>query len=747
MRLQPISLNIWKQKYKYANENFEETFERVAYTLFDKDEEAKEAFEMMCNFNFMFAGRVLYGVGTGRKSVTYSNCYVIPIQKDSLEAILKAEADAAFTMKSGGGCGYNFSVLRPKGAIIQSSGEPSSGAVSFIHSFDAKAEVIKAGGNRRAANIGVLDIWHPDIEEFIEAKRTGKLQNFNLSIGMLDSFMEAVEKDEKWDLIFPDYERFKEEYEYEWDGNIQEWLSRGYGIKVYKTVRARDLYEKIMRSNYEYAEPGILFLDTVNNGNPLNYAEFIHSTNPCGEVPLPPYGSCNLGMVNLATLVENPFTDKAKLNLDLLKKSVEYLVKGLDKVLDINYYPIPEQREEVELKRQIGIGITGLADMLVMMGLKYGSEEGRKFAEDIMRVITNTAYKTSALIAKEKGSFPLFEEEKYLSHPFIQQLDDDTKEYIRQYGLRNCRLISIAPTGTTSLLMNNVSSGIEPIFELEYIRKVRQPDGSTKEEVIMDYAWMLYKEIFGDHCQPSEVFQTVKDLAVMDHVLMQAGIQKWVDNSISKTINIPVDYDYEDFKKVYEVAWKVGLKGCTTYRPNNILGSVLSTDKAMKEKKEKVLLEPEEIDVGPVVPGMSYEIVGHRGESNWITVNTDDYGNPMQIFIMLPKESGMDDEGNFSPKLYFDRLSDTNFIARLISLALRHGIPVEKIIKQAHKASYNAFNLAFKIRNILMDFVDPESDNAKEELEDLLVCPECGGRMVMEAGCSKCIDCGYSKCG
>lgn len=1156
MNIQPISEQIWKQKYRFKEETMQDTLKRVSFSLFER-EEAHLAFKLMSEFKFSFAGRILYGVGTERRDVTYSNCYVIPILGDSLDAILKAEADAAKTMKAGGGCGYNFSILRPKNALIETSGEPSSGAVSFIHSFDAKAEVIKAGGNRRAANIAVLGVWHPDIEEFIEAKRTGRLQNFNLSVAISDDFMQAVNLDEEWELIFPDFENYKDAYNTYWTGNIDEWVKAGFGIKLYKTLKAKDLYEKIIKSNYEYAEPGVLYIDTVNRMNPTNYIEFIDSTNPCGEVPLPPYGSCNLGMVNLANLVNEPFTSNANIEATELSRTVHLLVKGLDKVLDINYYPLPEQREVVKNKRQLGIGITGLADMLAMMGLKYGSEEGRKFAENIMRQITNEAYRASALLAKEYGPFPLFKVEEYLEHPFIKQLDDDVKMLIKKHGLRNNKLISIAPTGTTSLFMNNVSSGIEPIFQLEYKRKIRQPDGSTVEEVVMDYAWWLYNKLGKTGYE--EYFQTINDLTVNDHILMQASLQKWVDNSISKciakgtlittdkgiyrveelmdektptpdtfytpnneyfvidengnkqkiksvyyygeskgvkvrfengleitsslthkfktakgwvsaadlnigdrvfyrtnkyednakyqkfpevivpnnqskkvqlpsiidekvakfigafladgfstqnslgiceknehvnkeiselmyymfgkekittdkrtgvrthlinsryiaeffkswcgdnavnkkvpneilasplsvqlaflegltldgyittnglrktlviyegyskqivnavaailsrlgveylitdrnvtngrlsnitygikayfteqiitplelhkqkyelyekksyvfipenkiegivsvigkgikasyqrrnfknrmkkdsfinrkflnninakdlvdmnllglkitnieyvdtvdlydieventhsylisgvvshnTINVPENYPYEDFKDIYKKAWELGLKGCTTYRPNAILGSVLSTTKETSSE-DKFISEPDEVDIGPIVPGMSYEIVGHRGESNWITVNTDDYGNPMQVFIMLPKESGMDDAGNFSAKLYFDRLSDTNFIARLISLALRHGIPVEKIVKQAHKSSYNVFNLAFKLRNILLDFVNPETTKAREELKDLLVCPDCGGTLIMEAGCSKCIACGFSKCG
>jgi len=736
---QKISEEIWKQKYRYKDETPEEHYKRVADTVFDNNIDRELAYLYLKNHNFSFGGRIMYGVGTDRKNVTFSNCYVIPILGDNIHDILKAERDATLTMKAGGGCGYDFSILRPKGAKILSSGEPSSGAVSFIHSFDAKSEIIKAGGNRRAASLASLGVWHPDIIEYIEAKRTGKLTNFNISVAITDEFMQAVKEGKKWSLIFPDYEAKPEEYNKEWDGNIEKWKAKGYPIKVYSVINARELYEKIIKSNYDYAEPGVLFIDTINSGNPLNYAEYISATNPCGEVPLAPYGSCNLGSINLASLVTEPFTENAKLDLSVLSEAVRFLVIGLDNVLDINYYPLEEQKREVMMKRQLGIGITGLADMLAMLGLRYNSEEGIKVAQEVMEKITNEAYLNSAIVAKSKGSFPLFDKDKYLAHPFIQKLDKEVRDVIEECGLRNCKLISIAPTGTISLVMNNISSGIEPIFSLEYNRKVKDVNGDIREETVTDYAWYLYKEKFGSEEKP-DYFVITEDLEVEDHIKMQAALQKWVDNSISKTINIPVDYPYEKFKEVYWIAWENRLKGCTTYRPNDIIGNVLSTT---TKKEDTKLPIPEEIDVGSVVVGMSYEVKGHIGESNWITVNTDDYGNPMQIFITLPKESGMDDTGNFNPKLYFDRLSDTNFIARLISLCLRHGIPVEKIIKQADKSSYNMFNLSYKLRNILLDFVYEESESVKK----FLMCPECGGKLIREAGCMKCIDCGYDKCG
>jgi len=747
---QNISKEIWAMKYRHKNESPEETYKRVADALFDTEEDKDAAFKFLSEHKCSFAGRIMYGVGTSRSRITFSNCYVLPILQDSMEGILETAKQAALTMKAGGGVGYNFSVLRPSGATITTSQEKSSGVVSFMKIFDTTCSTIIAGGNRRGAQMAIVDVWHPEVERVIEAKRDGSLSNFNISIGIYDNFMRAVKNDGDWDLIFPDYESDKELYSKQWNGNIRKWVIIGGKIKVYKTLKARELYNKIIKSNYEYAEPGVVFIDTVNKNNNLHYAEFINCTNPCGEQPLAPYGSCNLGSINLANFVVNPFKADAYFDFDTdgLNELVRLLVYGLDKVLDINYYPLKEQAEEVMLKRQIGIGVTGLGDMLAMLKLPYSSSEGRSFAGSIMRMIANKAYYYSALLAKEKGSFELFDKDKFLKSEFVNKLDDYVKDAISEYGIRNSRLLSIAPTGTISLVMNNVSSGIEPIFSLEYNRKVRQPDGAEKTEKVMDYAYLKFIEMFGGNEPIPEYFETAMDIPVDAHLEMQAALQKWVDTSISKTINIPADYNYNDFEKVYWKAWELGLKGCTTYRPNNVLGSVLSTLPEGTEKQTtSVLVEKELLDIEDA---KRHRVAWKNGTKVYVNVSVDENGTPLEIFAKLPKKAGYDSNNNYDHALYLDRQSDWEFICRLQSKLLRLGYPVGEIIDDADKSAFTMHSLPALMKRVLSQYVNltEEEKTIIKEQKTGAECPECKEpTLVVEQGCNKCLSCGYSKCG
>ncbi|RDC73838.1 adenosylcobalamin-dependent ribonucleoside-diphosphate reductase [Rhodovulum sp. 12E13] len=531
-----------------------ETWDRVANALaLAEDDPARwvgpfrDALE---GFRFLPAGRILAGAGTGR-SVTLFNCFVMGTIEDSMAGIFDALKEAALTMQQGGGIGYDFSTIRPEGAHVAGVGADASGPLSFMDVWDAMCRTIMSAGSRRGAMMATLRCDHPDIEAFVAAKADpARLRNFNVSVLATDAFMEAVKADGPWDLVF--------------DGT------------VYRTIRARDLWDRIMRSTYDYAEPGVIFIDRINALNNLRYAEEIAATNPCGEQPLPPYGACLLGSINLAALVREPFSERAGIDATELAELVATAVRMMDDVVDVSRFPLPRQEAEARAKRRIGLGVTGLADALMMTGLRYGSEAAAAQAEDWLKRIAEAAYRASADLAEEKGPFPLFEAEGFLANPALSWLPDDLRAQIRAGGLRNALLTSIAPTGTISLFAGNVSSGIEPVFAYSYTRKVLQNDGTAKEEEVVDYAVAQWRQTMGEDAAFPDHFVDARRLTPAEHVRMQAAAQKWIDSSISKTINVPADIAFDAFKDVYLQAYEEGCKGCTTYRPNAVTGSVLS---------------------------------------------------------------------------------------------------------------------------------------------------------------------------
>ena len=562
----PIAEQIWDMKYRFKaadgmpiDGTVEDSWRRIARALasVEKDPSAWEDrfYEALEDFKYLPAGRITAGAGTGR-SVTLFNCFVMGTIPDNMGGIFDGLKEAALTMQQGGGIGYDFSTIRPRGAEVKGVAADASGPLSFMDVWDAMCRTIMSAGSRRGAMMATMRCDHPDIEDFIAAKQdAARLRMFNLSVLVTDPFMDAVKADGPWELTF--------------------------GAKVYKTVQARDLWNRIMRATYDYAEPGVIFIDRINAANNLNYVETIAATNPCGEQPLPPYGACLLGSINLARLVEDPFGEGAALDEDALDDLVATAVRMMDNTVDASRFPLPQQAEEAKAKRRIGLGVTGLADALLMVGLRYGSEEAAKQTETWMHRIARAAYLASVELAKEKGAFPLFDAEKYLASGNMMQMDDDVREAVAKHGIRNALLTSIAPTGTISLYAGNVSSGIEPVFAYAYTRKVLQKDGSRTEEEVTDYAYRLWRERFGDKPLPDH-FVNAQTLPPLDHVRMQAAAQKWVDSSISKTINCPEEISFEAFKDVYMAAWDQGCKGCTTYRPNAVTGSVLSVDDTNK---------------------------------------------------------------------------------------------------------------------------------------------------------------------
>jgi ribonucleoside-diphosphate reductase alpha chain len=650
--LAPISEEIWDLKYRLkaadgtpVDATLDDTFWRVARAAAATEKGGKRArarwaerfHAAIADYGFLPAGRILAGAGSGR-AVTLFNCFVLGKIEDDLGAIFDGVKEAALTMQQGGGIGHDFSTLRPKGARVASIGADASGPVSFMDVWDAMCRTIMSAGSRRGAMMATLRCDHPDIEAFVDAKSDPRrLRNFNLSVLVTDAFLKAVREDAPWPLVF--------------------------GGKTYRTVSARALWARIMQATYDYAEPGVVFIDRINERNNLAYCEEIHATNPCGEQPLPPYGACLLGSVNLAQLIENPFTNGAGLSLARLEERVKLAVRFLDNVIDISNYPLIPQRQEALSKRRIGLGVTGLADALIFCGETYGTEMAAALAGTWMAAIQNAAYLASAELAVEKGAFPLFDAQRFMESPNVARLEKPVREAIRRDGIRNGCLTSIAPTGTISLLAGNVSSGVEPVFDFLYRRRVLDKGGSTREEQVEDYAHALFRHRFGAAAPLPATFVRAGDLSPCQHLKMQAALQPWIDSAISKTINCPEDISFEAFKDVYLEAHALGLKGCTTYRPNPVTGAVLESATAApqaaveppaepkpqpKEKPRRLEIapSPEHADVVYMAPPLQREAVlsGYTYKLKWpgsdhaiyVTINDIEQGGrrrPFEIFI------------------------------------------------------------------------------------------------------------------
>ncbi|ADU98274.1 adenosylcobalamin-dependent ribonucleoside-diphosphate reductase [Alicycliphilus denitrificans] len=586
---QPISMDVLKEKYfKDGESDVEDLFRRVARALASVErEDIREAMQARFLDNLragaIGAGRIMSAAGTDIQA-TLINCFVQPVgdciqgvDDAGYPGIYEALREAAETMRRGGGVGYDFSRIRPRGAMVKGTASMASGPCSYINVFDQSCSTVESAGARRGAQMGVLRIDHPDVLDFITAKRTpGRWNNFNVSVGVPDAFMQAVEQDREWELVHsaaPGAELLKEGARQRADG---QW--------IYRTVRARELWDTIMKSAYDFAEPGILFLDQINTDNNLHYTETIQATNPCGEQPLPPYGCCDLGPIILTRFVRNPFGlhGEASFDFDAFEQAVATQVRALDNVLDVTFWPLPQQQAEAAAKRRIGVGFTGMGNTLAMLCKRYDRQDGRDMAVKIAERMRNAAYRASVELAKEKGAFPKFQADGYLAKgTFASRLPEDIQKQIRKHGIRNSHLLSIAPTGTVSLAFaDNASNGIEPPFSWTYTRRKREADGSKSEYVVEDYAWRLYKTLGGDVNQLPAYFVSAMDMAAADHVAMMEAVQPYVDTAISKTVNVPEDYPYADFKGLYMQAWHSRLKGLATYRPNSILGAVLEVPAA-----------------------------------------------------------------------------------------------------------------------------------------------------------------------
>ena len=747
----PIAEAIWDMKYRLKTQDgtpidgtVEDTWRRIARALaqaeVDPAKWEETFYKALEDFKFLPAGRITAGAGTER-SVTMFNCFVMGTVPDDMGGIFTMLKEAALTMQQGGGIGYDFSTIRPRGAEVKGVAADASGPLSFMDVWDAMCRTIMSAGSRRGAMMATMRCDHPDIEAFIEAKKDpARLRMFNLSVLVTDPFMAAVKADGPWELLF--------------------------GDRVYKTVQARDLWNKIMRNTYDFAEPGVIFIDRINAANNLSYCETIAATNPCGEQPLPPYGACLLGSINLATLVSEPFTDKAKLDQKALAELVATAVRMMDNVVDLSRFPLPQQAAEARAKRRIGLGVTGLADALLMLGLRYGSEAAAEQTESWMKAIARAAYLASVDLAKEKGAFPLFDADKYLASGTMQAMDDDVREAIRRHGIRNALLTSVAPTGTISLYAGNVSSGIEPVFAYAYTRKVLQKDGSRSEEEVVDYAVHLWRQMYGDAPLPAH-FVNAQTLPPLEHVRMQSAAQKWVDSSISKTINCPEDISFEDFKEVYMAAWDQGCKGCTTYRPNDVTGSVLTVNEASDTSPEadigaEVVYLTEPLDRPASLEGATYKVKWPGSEhALYITINdivTAGHRRPFEVFINSKN---------------MEHFAWTVALTRMISAVFRRGGDVSFVVEEL-KAVFDprggawvegkyipsilaAIGGVIERHLIAIGFIEGEGMGLKSDpqAEVLAVgapkgksCSSCGSfEMRMIEGCMTCGSCGHSKCG
>lgn len=573
-----ISRHVWMTRYRAPGETgIGASWQRVAQAIAaaesrDREQWAERFYRLLDHFRFLPGGRILAGAGTGHR-VTLFNCFVMGEIADDLVGIFEALKEGALTMQQGGGVGYDFSTLRPAGMTAQTTGSIASGPVSFMRIWDAMCATMLSTGARRGAMMATLRCDHPDIEIFVDAKRDpAVLRHFNLSVLVSDTFMAAVADDRDWPLVFPVHEGEPA------DGPVMQrrWTGSAAPVpcRVLRTVKARELWQRILRAAYDTAEPGVLFVDQINRENNLHDREMISATNPCGEIPLPPYGACDLGSLNLVAFVAAPFAADARLDLDALADSTRLAVRFLDNVVDVSRYPLPAQAEQARRTRRVGLGLTGLADALVLLGLNYDSEAARTLAARAMQTLRDAAYRASIELAQEKGAFPGFERDAFLASGFAARLPADIRDAIAAHGIRNSHLLAIAPAGTISLLANNLSSGIEPIFAAEAERRVLGTDGRYQTHRVVDYACQLWQRQGLSGAPPALV--EARKIDPLAHLYMQAALQPFVDNAISKTINVAADCPFERFADLYRQAHALGLKGCTVFRPNPVTGAILS---------------------------------------------------------------------------------------------------------------------------------------------------------------------------
>lgn len=822
-----FSKEIYEQTYRYGEEDINKTLLRVASDLAsveeDKEKWTSNFLEVLTDFKFVPGGRIISNAGTPLKGTSMINCFVdgfIGEDQDSMESILDTLRRQALILKSEGGYGFCADVMRPRGGFIKGIGNESPGSVKMLDMWDTQSSVITEGSGkktkrkdgkvkiRKGAQMVTLSCWHPDIEEFITAKQTsGRLTKFNMSVLITDDFMNAVENNLPWNLEFPDYEKHSEAYKSEWKGNLKDWKEKGYSTTIYQTFEdANEMWDIVMESTYNRNEPGVLFIDTINNLNNLKYIEFINSTNPCGEQVLPIGGVCLLGSINLTQFID---AKSGIWDYDKLKKYIPYIVRMMDNVNDKTYVPLDYQTKNLTDKRRIGLGIMGYGSALMMMKLKYGSEKALKLTDNLMEFIANTAYQSSSLLAKEKGSFGLYDQEKYLDSNFIKQsLNKETIDMITKYGMRNSHLLSVQPTGNSSIYANNVSGGLEPIFMTEYIRTsimpyappgldkpknidwvensfesdsnwewIKEGDesllsihfdnykwkfdknrGLLRETLVEDYAVKHLKSI-NQWDETAEWTATTTTLGIDDHIDTMAIISKYIDSAMSKTVNLPNDFPYDEFKELYSKLYKTkSIKGGTTYRAGtmpNVLSSV-------EEEKTHNILTKTQSPRRPKTMNCEIHQLQVLGEK-WIVIVGlyGDERDPYEIFAFKKKEisiSGSVKEGFLTKvksgrydldingviiedvKKHFETREE-EALTRMISTALRHGADINFIYEQLQKSEGSIISFSKAIARTLKKYL-------KNDAFKILDCESClsKGTVVMQEGCYICQSCGHSKC-
>jgi ribonucleoside-diphosphate reductase alpha chain len=763
-----LSKDVWRDKYRWKDENHpHDSFDRIVRTIYQHEtvpEYHLKGIAALQKGLWLPGGRITAGAGT-EKRVTLMNCFVNETLEDSMEGIMRGNTNVAFTLQQSGGIGTDFSTLRPSGAILRRTHSQASGPLPFMRMFDSTSATILSAGDRRGAMMGTIADFHPDLPQFIVAKQQpGMLTQFNVSVLVSDAFMEAVREDEDWYLHFhiPPMERAPglAELDFEDDNDVKQY--------VYSVWKARDLWDMILKNSYEWSEPGVIFIDRTNELNNLWYCEEIRCTNPCGEQPLPPHGTCNLGHVNLARMVRSPFTSHARFDWDLLSEIVHVGVRFLDNVIDVTKYPLAEQESEQLTKRRLGLGYTGLADALVQLNIRYGSPDAVAFTERVAENVAHSAYRASINLAKERGSFPLFDDSKFVDtgDNFANRLQQDIKEDIRRNGIRNALLLTVAPVGTGSVFYGDVGSGIEPFFDLHPFRKVYQRDGSWKEYHEPMYALKLYYQVNNLGVPPGSEdpgsavweglpssFVTADELTVQEHITMQAAAQRWVDASVSKTVNCPKEMTYEQYRAVYELAYQLGCKGCTTYRPSDVRGSILSKTSTLNTPSIALKPRPDALQ------GYTHKIKWPSLESAlYMTVNFDaDDNTPYEIFFASKDARTHDWMTSLSLMMtgIFRRGGDVSFVARELQSvqSLKDGA----FIGERYRPSLPAF-----IGDILEGYISGGSHDgqtilprqqlsapgSRQQSDSGERCTRCHNATIRrQEGCKTCTTCGFSTCG
>lgn len=810
--------DIWDQKYRFKDArgnsdeaSVAETRARVVDAVYEKDQsnQARDTAHSMVQGGFFVpAGRINAGAGTGR-AVTLLNCYVGRTIQDSMPGIQRSIAEAALTMQQGGGIGVDFSTIRPAGALVSRTGSIASGAIPFADQQDAMCKTIVSAGTRRGAMMLTLrddhpDLWNPNqfdtitdytgnsvlrTPSFISAKRQkGRLTQFNVSVLVSDAFMRAVAADKYWDLGFfvppaasEPIDVYERPFPYDYREETNEWMAVDAGKQihrgarmpwfVYRRVKARTIWEDLMRSTYTYAEPGIIFIDRVNQRNNLSYCETINSTNPCGEQPLPPFGCCNLGSVNTAFMVDHPFSDKAQFNFDRFNLAVATGIRFLDNVLDVAGFPLAAQKEESDRKRRIGLGITGWGDCLLQMGYRYGSQASIDLSRTVARRLQHVSYETSIELAAERGPFPAYERTAFAESWNVKKLAPELQDQLAKHGIRNGVLNTIAPNGTISVYTGNVSSGVEPVFSFaKVMRKVRQADGSLKQYESVDYAYRLYEAMHGE-TPPEKLpdyFVGAMDISPAEHIDVQAAWQEFVDASLSKTVNCATDMAYEDFKDVYIRAYETGCKGCTTYRydPEAGRGSVLSVEPSPQADAPSPDPKPQPAFLAPlgrpeILEGRTYKLKWPLDQSNWYLTITNENGIPRELFIVTKDAQHQEWVTALSRMVtaVLRRDGDVRFLAAELTevVAATGGASIRsqgRYRPSVVAAIGGVLEMEFRRLGILPPLA-PHADAAPSEapeipiaIEGASLCPKCQRQTFLhENGCKRCLSCGHEVCG